>query len=305
MSYELYIPNVVFQRLLNRLRQPYPISSEFNSFLKSSLFAGLFVMVFLFIFRPFGSDESITNFTWLRISAEYGAVTVLVSLIWGGIVVALPGIFREENWQVWKEMVATLVFVGMIALGNMFYTDLRYHSPSSWYRFWWWLIITWGIGIFPVVFGILLKQMQLMRRYSTEASTISENIDHQVVDSSSIDQTKPIILHGDNQGEMLTVTAEQIRYLAAADNYVQVFYLQNGQLKSRMLRTTLKKMEDALAAYPQFFRCHRTYLVNMDKVQQVSGNAQGYRLHLEALEETVPVSRNLNEVIQLRLSAVL
>ena len=81
---------------------------------------------------------------------------------------------------------------------------------------------------------------------------------------------------------------------------MQVFYVQDGQLKNRMLRTTLKKMEDALAEHSQFFRCHRTYLVNLEKVQRVSGNAQGYRLHLEALEETVPVSRNLNEVIQQR-----
>lgn len=291
---------MVFQRL----RQPYPISSEFKSFLKSSLFAGLFVMIFLFLFRPFGSDESITHLTWLRISAEYGAVTALVSLIWGGIVVALPGIFREENWQVWKEMVATLVFVGMIALGNMLYTNLRYHSSLSLHQFWLWLIMTWGIGIFPVVFGILLKQVHLMQRYSTEASNISENIDHQAVAPVPIHQSKAeVVLNGDNQGETLTLAADQIRYLAAADNYVQVFYLHNGQLKSRMLRTTLKKMEDTLAGYPQFFRCHRTYLVNMDKVQQVSGNAQGYRLHLEALEETVPVSRNLNEVIRTRYAA--
>lgn len=286
--------------LLQRLRQPYPISSSPISFLKSSLYGGLFVMLFLFVFRPFGNDDSLSNLAWLHIAAEYGAVTVLVSVVWGGLNLALPGIFREEKWQVWKEIVGTLVFVGLIALGNMFYTDLLYHNPSSWHKFGWWLLITWGVGIFPVIFGILLKQMRLMQRYSVEASNLSEHIEQQPVHPASANEPAQVVLNGDNQGETLTLAAEQIRYLAAADNYVQVFYVQQGQLKSKMLRSTLKKMEEALAGYPQFFRCHRTYLVNMDKVQHVSGNAQGYRLHLEALEETVPVSRNLNEVVQSR-----
>jgi len=291
---------MVFQHLLHRLRQPYPISSSRISFLKSSLYSGAFVLLFLFVFRPFGNDGSLNDLAWLRISAEYGAVTMLVSLVWGGLILALPGIFQEEKWQVWKEIVGTLVFVGLIALGNMFYTDLRYHNPSSWQKFGGWLLITWGIGIFPVIFGILLKQMRLMQRYSAEASNLSEKIEHQPIPPISANEPKPVVLNGDNQGETLPLAAEQIRYLAAADNYVQVFYVQQGQLKSKMLRSTLKKMEEALADHPQFFRCHRTYLVNMDKVQHVSGNAQGYRLHLEALEETVPVSRNLNEVVQAR-----
>lgn len=293
---------MVFRRFLHRLQQPYPISASRISFLRSSLFGGLFVMLFLFFFRPFGSDASLDHLTWLRISAEYGAVTVLVSLVWGSFILAMPGIFREETWQVWKEMVGTLVFVGLIALGNMFYSDLRYHNPSSWSRFWWWLLITWGVGIFPVVFGILLKQMRLMRRYSMEASTISGKMEHHLVERLPTGQA--VVLHGDNQGETLALAADQLRYLAAADNYVQVFYMQQDQLKSKMLRTTLKKMEESLAGYPQFFRCHRTYLVNLDMVQRVSGNAQGYRLHLEAVQETVPVSRNLNEAIQLRFGNV-
>jgi len=83
---------------------------------------------------------------------------------------------------------------------------------------------------------------------------------------------------------------------------VQVYYFENQVLRSRMLRSTLRKMEDALAAWPQFFRCHRTYLVNFDTIEKVSGNAQGYRLHLRDLEETIPVSRNLNETVRGRLS---
>jgi DNA-binding LytR/AlgR family response regulator len=106
---------------------------------------------------------------------------------------------------------------------------------------------------------------------------------------------------GENQNETLTLDASQIAYIVAQDNYVQVYFFENEVLKNRMLRATLRKKEDILATWPQFFRCHRTYLVNFDKVEKVSGNAQGYRLHLRGVEETIPVSRNLNEQVRKRL----
>ncbi|MFN0037244.1 MAG: LytR/AlgR family response regulator transcription factor, partial [Saprospiraceae bacterium] len=110
--------------------------------------------------------------------------------------------------------------------------------------------------------------------------------------------TATIKFVGENQNETLTLDASQIAYLAAQDNYVQVSFFENGALRSRLLRATMRKMEDALADWPQFFRCHRTYVVNFDKLEKVSGNAQGYRLHLAGVEETIPVSRNLNEVVR-------
>jgi DNA-binding LytR/AlgR family response regulator len=111
----------------------------------------------------------------------------------------------------------------------------------------------------------------------------------------------PVTLVGENQNETLTLQAEQIVYLAAQDNYVQVFFLEKEQLKSRMLRATLRKLEETLLHWPQFVRCHRTFVANFDLVEKVSGNAQGYRLHLHGVEETIPVSRNLNEMVRNRL----
>lgn len=114
-------------------------------------------------------------------------------------------------------------------------------------------------------------------------------------------QHRQVVLQGENQNERLSVDAADIAFLEAQDNYVQVFYVDKGVLQRRMLRTTLRKMEDTLTDFPAFFRCHRTYVVNFDRVEKVSGNAQGYRLHFTGIIETVPVSRSLNEEVKRRL----
>jgi DNA-binding LytR/AlgR family response regulator len=144
--------------------------------------------------------------------------------------------------------------------------------------------------------GAFFTQLKQSKKYAAEAATLHLPKTHPTL-------AAPVTFTGDNQKETLTLQADQIAYLAARDNYVQIFFFEKEELKSKIFRATLRKMEDALADWPQFFRCHRTYVVNFDKIEKVSGNAQGYRFHLTDLEETIPVSRNLNEAVRLRLNA--
>ena len=111
-----------------------------------------------------------------------------------------------------------------------------------------------------------------------------------------------VSLIGDNQNESFSILPADLLYLEAADNYVRIFYQKNGAVADVLLRSTLKKMEQQLAGYPQLFRCHRTYIVHLDQVERVSGNAQGYKLHLKNCSALVPVSRSLNAEIDKRLS---
>ena len=45
-------------------------------------------------------------------------------------------------------------------------------------------------------------------------------------------------------------------------------------------------------------RCHRSFVVNLDHVIEVGGNAQGLKLHLNMLEDYIPVSRKYIPVVQ-------
>jgi DNA-binding LytR/AlgR family response regulator len=51
-------------------------------------------------------------------------------------------------------------------------------------------------------------------------------------------------------------------------------------------------MEEKLCSGHDFFRCHRTYIVNTSKIADVSGNAQGLKLEIEKTEFKIPVSRS-------------
>ena len=96
-----------------------------------------------------------------------------------------------------------------------------------------------------------------------------------------------------------------ILYIVAADNYIRIYYHQNDAIKTQLIRSTLKKAEEKLANYDNFYRCHRSYLVNLNYIRHISGNATGYKLHLEGINDLIPVSRSLNNEISEKINTIL
>ena len=88
---------------------------------------------------------------------------------------------------------------------------------------------------------------------------------------------------------------DEVLLVEAMQNYVQLTVISNGQADRVMLRQTISSIYKQLQSNDADYvlRCHRSYLVNLDKISQVSGNAQGLKLSFDGLEDVlVPVSRS-------------
>jgi DNA-binding LytR/AlgR family response regulator len=114
----------------------------------------------------------------------------------------------------------------------------------------------------------------------------------------------PLVFKGNNQSEILTLADYDFLFAEAADNYTALHYLQHGVIKQVLFRVAVKNLEEQAIAMPVIFRCHKSYLVNLLQVAHISGNAQGYKLHLQTGDFIVPVSRSLNTVISAKLQAL-
>ena len=91
----------------------------------------------------------------------------------------------------------------------------------------------------------------------------------------------------DNSGVLkLSVSSTNLYYIESDDNYIKVWYMDShGVLKQYMLRCRLKTVEDSFAD-SGLVRCHRKYIVNMDKVKVLRKEKEGYVLELD--NETIP-----------------
>ena len=87
-----------------------------------------------------------------------------------------------------------------------------------------------------------------------------------------------------------------IIFIESAENYCTIFYLSKEIIQKMLLRTTLKSLENQITS-KNILRCHRSYIVNFDKVKNAKGNAQGYKLSFENYDSFVPVSRKYLESV--------
>ena len=92
--------------------------------------------------------------------------------------------------------------------------------------------------------------------------------------------------------ESVTLHFSHILYIEAVGNYVKVNHLCNGQMRTDMLRATMKQMEETLQGYPMIVRCHRAFLVNLGQVEQIVSHSGSTQLLIKYCHESLPVSRS-------------
>jgi len=92
--------------------------------------------------------------------------------------------------------------------------------------------------------------------------------------------------------ESVTLQISHLLYIEAVGNYVKVNHLRDGQVRSDMLRTTMKQMEETLQDYPMIVRCHRAFLVNLGQVEQIVSHSGSIQLLIKHCHESLPVSRS-------------
>ncbi len=79
----------------------------------------------------------------------------------------------------------------------------------------------------------------------------------------------------DERGDVrLVVAADSLFYIEASDNYVDIHYLNKGRIVNFLLRNSLKNIEKSFSDR-KLLRCHRSYIVNANKVRIIRKTEEG------------------------------
>lgn len=276
-------------------KQSYPGPAPFKRRFIVSIGISAFVFLFLFVFQPFLIGTS--DLALLTVTAGFGLTCFFTLTLINAFVEVFPGVFSEKNWTVGKEIISTLGHIGLIGLANAFYAAWVFKfdfTPS--------LILTFegytlAVGILPVLLLVLLKYQVLRNRFENASNLINNSFNNRL--NKVLNRSTPLVITENNEIQ-LSLPEEALVYAAAADNYVEFFYLDGNELKKKVLRKTLKQTMDELENFKSFAQVHRSYIANLDLVIHVSGNAQGLKLHFESTDFLVPVSRKLTQSLKER-----
>jgi len=97
----------------------------------------------------------------------------------------------------------------------------------------------------------------------------------------SFTQLEKITLFDNNGALKFSVSPANLYYIESDDNYIVAWYTDSkGDLKRYMLRCRLKTVEESFKG-SSLVRCHRKYIVNMEKVKVLRKEKDGFELDLD------------------------
>ena len=274
--------------MLSFLKHPYPYPDSPKAKLVNGFFIALFVFIFLYLFKPFGLTAFPSD-SLLLITAGYGLVTLFITYFLQFVAPALfPKFFTDKNWNVGIEIMWSLFHILLIGAGNLLYSDWITTIDINVSNLIFMLFATLMVGILPVSGIILMNNNRMMRKYINEAMLLNKELDQH----KHLFPERHVSLYGQNEQEKITFLPQELLLIEAAENYIKVYLLKDGYKNEQMIRSTLKDAEAVLKDFDFIVRCHRSYIVNIDQVQLITGNSQGLRLKVNEIEEPVPVSRS-------------
>ncbi len=295
------------------LTKPYPAPDlRLARLLFFSVFIGGFVALFLIFFKPFGTAQAnIPNLNLFL--AGYGGVIALVTFLPSLLLsVSVPQLFREQSWTIGRQMLY-LFFIVSLGISASYWYLLRSGGQANWSDYFYFFRNGLLVASFPIVVLTLLDYIRKLRRYETGAAQLnarratgkmpalatapaSADLAPATAPTPPPPPARPLVLTDGQQRPVLTTSAAQVWCLHSDGNYVEVWTVSDtGKHERTIIRNTLSGLAKQLPN-EMFLTCHRSWIVNPELVETVTGNAQGYQLH-RTDGPTVIVARGRSQAV--------
>jgi len=250
------------------------------------LFTAFFALVFINLYAPFGSDK------WFDLTKiEFFTFSSLVILL--GVLVVV--ISRVLMYLVSKRRVITLLMFFLWIAAEIFAMALFYalfekfalHDKREF--------------IHLINISARSSALVLLLPYSVSWLYLSWHDKKEQIRILAEGNNTPdmIPFYDDRSVLKFSVKRDGLLYLEASENYITICYLNKGKVSKYLLRSTMKKLEENFAG-TNIIRCHRSYMVNFEKVKVIRKEKEGLKLELDNPEVMdIPLSKTyLTNVMQ-------
>ena len=274
--------------LLSFLKQPYPFYYEGKKLLQISGVLFLIALFFNYMLQPFDVNPQEQKMHYFWICFIHSSTPILVLLCAALICRLFPK--ATDDWKIKNECILVFFLVLFTGIAQFLIRDLIYNNPMNWS--WRYFIeeisnsFIAGIFIAPIILSINLNRQQT--KNSQKADLISSSI----TEVKEIQNSTSVTIETDVKSEKFDFESHSFIYAKAEGNYAEIFLKKEDKVQKLIKRIPIKNLEMQLSAFPFIIKTHRSVLLNLNYIEKVTGNAQGYKVQLKDCPDTVPVSRN-------------
>jgi len=225
------------------------------------------------------------------------------TLISGGclsIVLYFFSMYIKNRWTLGKYFLFFFIYIStaliFITIFHYFFQNVRHIS---------FLIAVRNLAFYSYLIGFLVS---LGWYFWTKYRHLSTDLQEKEVENQKLvfrvlkenTEHKLITLCSSSPKESLTLFPQELLYLESTGNYVRINYTVEGKILQKTFRTTLSKMEETLNEYPFCVRCHRAFIVNLFRIEEINGS----QIRLESVNKEIPVSKTYKADFQNQINTL-
>lgn len=222
------------------MNRKYPFDPSIKNHLIIALSLAIWIFIFLYYTEPLDVHEFREEEKLLFLSG-YGLI--------GGFcyIFFLPFqyfLFKKSNnnWTILYEFIFLFILSFLtILIARLFYLYIIMANERNPYTLWY-MLKSIFLPALATILPIIIFGRFAFGKYKNKKT-----------------EAEKIEIKGEGNYEGLRLFLNDVICIQSSDNYVEVFYLSQKELKKSLIRNRLSVVADE---FPQFLRTHRSYLIN-------------------------------------------
>jgi hypothetical protein len=248
--------------------------NKLNPSIKHHTFVGIFISLWIYIFsfyiKPFDSGDFGLDLWWKYLSIGFSLIAFISYFV---IAMLQDSVYQKIlKWNITLEICALIFFL----LLNLFISYLYYKSP---FLNGIWTFSEFSNAVFKI--SIIFTPILIFARKFT-IKFIPENKKKEEVVVEKI-----ITIKGEYKLDILKIDRVNLVCISKSQNYIEIFFIEGNSLKSKLMRSSLKKVQKDLDFLIQV---HRSHLINPSHFKSWKNQNVIFLTQIE-----IPVSKNFKD----------
>jgi len=257
------------------LLSPYPSRTSIKETSSNILIVLAFILLMNLLF-----NTSSVSFLWGLLNFVILAISLPTLCI--GIEIVSKKYIHPKGHLVIHQIFKSYIIILFILIINYGLNSLTLQASLSKY----FLLPAVGISIISaILISFVDYYAQLRKNYYL---TLELNKRLRKPKEALNNKTEYLIIKSKDSKKSLRLNAEEIQFVKAAGNYLEIYTIHSKIL----FRASLKEFSLLVSEVDYLIKTHRSYIVNIKKLKIAQGNSNGIRISLENCNEEIPVSRS-------------
>ena len=248
---------------------------------------GFGMFLFVLFFQPFPINTFDFNNS-LLFFAGFGVIVFLMMIL---VRVGLPWLNPNKQPLVdesfFPSYLSGFIILTLCTVALSFYLRYVGQVSLSFYS----IFKIFVMCIVPPIVLRFYDEITELRKMNAQLLMDKKHIQERIEKYAEDNLNQPITFLSENSTENLTLLIADIVFIKSADNYAEFAYLGGGDFKKKLIRITLKNVEQQLRPYTNFIRCHRICIVNSRFIEKLNKDYHNHWLTIRGFAEEIPVSR--------------